>query len=890
MTARFILGNLEGTHTVAKIQTLYIVNHSHTDIGFTDHQDLCFRQHREFIDQAIDLFDATADYPEEARYQWTCEVTGMTERYLREASQEQRDRFRTWNEQGVLDVAGMQYNLTPLLTPEQMIRSLYPVRRLREQFGVKVSAAMQSDVNGVSWMFADLLPALGIDFLTMSVNPFRGGVPKPMPTGFWWESPTGGKLLAWNGFHYLFGRSIAKLGDWRFVEGSLLPWVKRLENDADYPFDFMYCQSTHPIRVDNGPPDIRMSDFVREWNESSRGPRIEFTTPAKFGAILRERYGDQLPTWRGDWLDWWSDGVASSAYETGMNRTTHELLDTAEALGSRFAMDGKRLWTVARADYVYEQATLYDEHTWGAFASIEQPQDRWVKAQWNQKASYAYTASSEAHDLVARSANEFAREVAELGPEGMFNLGDLDPNEAYPTPHDADVLVINCLPWEREVIVEEPEIRGGAAPAGVLDCFFPRDVSWGGFRPESPIRRIAGTVPGYGYAFLSVSSQPSNEELRGEGQTIENGAYRVSIDPLTGAVAEWMDQASGHDYAGSYDGYGIGQYVYEWVDSPDQRNALFIGDFSAEDFGTRLTETPFRRETAAKVTVDEPVVGQGEVSITVHIEGRGIRSAHCTYRLKAGENALEIDWLLDKEHVTDVEAVFVAFPFALGDPVYRADINGVPLTPEHDQLPGTVRDWYPIQRWIDVSDDERGVTIVPLDAPLVHLGGITTGRWAQHLAPDGPTVMSWALNNHWMVNFKASQGGEIPLRYRLTTHEGPCNDVDAARFGRQQASPPIVLRDLKPTGERAGQFLEVEDGPVQLIHMKPADFGEGIILRLQNYGNDVQSTRLRFPGVSPASCALVTPDEREIGQVAVEGDEFRVEVQPAAIQSVRVLF
>jgi len=54
--------------------------------------------------------------------------------------------------------------------------------------------------------------------------------------------------------------------------------------------------------------------------------------------------------------------------------------------------------------------------------------------------------------------------------------------------------------------------------------------------------------------------------------------------------------------------------------------------------------------------------------------------------------------------------------------------------------------------------------VTPLDAPLVHLGGITTGKWARSLEPEGPTIMSWALNNHWMVNFKASQGGQIPLR------------------------------------------------------------------------------------------------------------------------------
>src|SRR5919199_399207 len=146
---------------MVKIETLYVVNHSHTDIGFTDYQDVCFRQHGEFIDRALDLCEATAHYPEEARYRWTCEVTGTTERYLRNASQEQRDRFLYWHQRGAVDVGAMQYNLTPLLNIEQLHRSLYPVRRLREQYGIDIRSAMQCDVNGVSWLFADLLPGIG---------------------------------------------------------------------------------------------------------------------------------------------------------------------------------------------------------------------------------------------------------------------------------------------------------------------------------------------------------------------------------------------------------------------------------------------------------------------------------------------------------------------------------------------------------------------------------------------------------------------------------------------------------------------------------------------------------------------------------------------------------
>ena len=60
-----------------KIKRIYLISHTHTDIGYTDHQDTVFRQHLDFIDQAIELGEATADYPQEARYKWTCEVTSL---------------------------------------------------------------------------------------------------------------------------------------------------------------------------------------------------------------------------------------------------------------------------------------------------------------------------------------------------------------------------------------------------------------------------------------------------------------------------------------------------------------------------------------------------------------------------------------------------------------------------------------------------------------------------------------------------------------------------------------------------------------------------------------------------------------------------------------------
>lgn len=274
--------------------------------------------------------------------------------------------------------------------------------------------------------------------------------------------------------------------------------------------------------------------------------------------------------------------------------------------------------------------------------------------------------------------------------------------------------------------------------------------------------------------------------------------------------------------------------------------------------------------------------------IAVEIQGPGIRRARCTYTLESHQKQLAVDWVLDKEHEKGIEAVFIAFPFNLGNPQFRADVNGTPFTPEEDQLHGTVRDWYPVGRWVDVSDGAHGVTLTPLDAPLVHLGGITTGKWARRLEPEGPTVMSWAMQNHWMVNFKASQGGEIPLRYRLTTHTGPCNDLTATRFGAESATQPVTLRDYLRTGPEQGQFVEMSSDAPALVTAKPADDGEGIILRVQNVTASHQRIPLSFLEVVVTAAALTSPLEIDGEALPVTNGSIQVPVDPLAVQSVRV--
>ena len=98
------------------IKEILFVHHTHTDIGYTHPQPVVFELHRRFIDEALDIAEATADYPDDARFRWTCEVTGITLDWWERASNRDRDRFLAAAKRGQFEVAGMAWHMTPSWT------------------------------------------------------------------------------------------------------------------------------------------------------------------------------------------------------------------------------------------------------------------------------------------------------------------------------------------------------------------------------------------------------------------------------------------------------------------------------------------------------------------------------------------------------------------------------------------------------------------------------------------------------------------------------------------------------------------------------------------------------------------------------------------------------
>jgi hypothetical protein len=247
---------------------------------------------------------------------------------------------------------------------------------------------------------------------------------------------------------------------------------------------------------------------------------------------------------------------------------------------------------------------------------------------------------------------------------------------------------------------------------------------------------------------------------------------------------------------------------------------------------------------------------------------------------------------IDRIETLRAEGVYIAFPFAAARPTVRVSCHGGWFRPEHEQIPGSSKDWYCVQKWIDVEADGRHITWSPLEAPLVQLGSLTMGRWLDQIAIDNGTVFSFIMNNYWWTNSPASQGGRFRFRYALTSAGGGFDAAAAARFGHD-FHLPLSAEVFEPTRSRAGRpagsFLERElPGNVMLIGAKEGENGSGIVLRfMETAGMEARFT-VALSGARIRRAALLSPVEDSLRPLRAGTSGVAVAMAPFELQTVRL--
>ena len=818
---------------------VHIIPQTHLDIGYTHTQEDVLNLQVRQLREAMDYVDASRSLEPEARFRWHPEGFWAVEEFMRRAEEKEKERFiqKARDQEIHLDVLYAQA-MTALYSEEELFELMACAKLFEQEYGVGIDSAMQSDVPGYTWGLVSALAAHDVHYISVGPNSghrvghtFHWG-DKP----FYWVAPNGkDKVLFWmagRGYSMFQRSGVAKyvgLEDNQFVKylDDVLTYLGELERN-NYPYDMVMLR--YSIGSDNGPPDPTLAAAVAELNRRYASPRFVIDTNSNFLKTFERRYGDEIPRHSGDFTPYWEDGAASTAADTAVARKAAEQLVQAQTLWS---MRQGGPFPRSRFDEAWNNLIMYDEHTWGAWNSISDPDNDFVKQQARFKQKYALEGERITADLLSQAAAS----------------DDTSSNVIH---------VYNTLYWDRSELVElSPEQSvagdhvvdeaGDAVPSQRLAC--------------GKLAFMAEDVPAFGARRFKVL--PGQALTRGTVRASENGLENdrltLGIDPDTGAVSSLRQLGRDEDLVTTEADFALNDYLYI--------------------LGRDASKGRHRVNGPVAVTVEDagPLVG----TLRIECDAPGTHKLTRRVRLVSGQDCVELVNVVDKAKERRPESVSFAFAFDVPDGVMKIDTPWAIWQPEKEQLPGANRNFFCVQRWVDISNTERGVTWVSLDAPLVQWNPMLFGdSW--HTEPfrtelkPNQTIHSWVMNNHWETNYAADQQGPVMFRYVLWPHAGGYDAPACQRVGRR-AHQPLLAFAAEASEPVQAPLLSVSGAGVLITMVRPSRNGQGHIVRVFNTNDEPTRATLKWLR-SAARPWLSDPMENRIRPLKGSVDLDRYEV------------
>ena len=735
---------------------IFLVQHAHTDIGYTRPQSEILAEHQRYIDYALDYCDQTDNMPEEAKFRWTCESAWVVKEYLKTRPASQIARFKKRIAEGRIEVMGMFCNMAETSDENLMTDFLRPLQAIQEA-GIPVKTAMQNDVNGIAWCMPDYFKNTGVKYLDMGINETRSILPFSLPTCFWWKAPSGEKLLAFRAEHYMTGNFFG-------IESESIKADRLLGMLSDfdakkYPFDKISIQFSG-YRTDNSPPSTVACKLVKAWNEKYTTPKLKLSVASEFLEYVEQNYSTQLPVYQNAWLDWWTDGAGSASRETAEVRKTQNLKQVDEGLFAMTALNGGELSPdlQAKIDHIAENAIFYDEHTFGADESIDHPFSENTARQWLQKGAYAW---------------EALKMQTLLHEEALARYQPFLKKSAFPVIH-----VINALGWKRSGTVSlfvDFEVLPLDKKVKIVDLSTGQEV------PAQMIRkRTEGAywemdvkdIPALGVKTLKieVADLASVPEIpAAQTEVLQNQFYKLILDKSSGAISSLYDKELQRELIDPQNPWKIGQAIHETMPN---RNTYKPTHTSVSNVKLE-TGTNGNVWESVKITADLAGMDKGTENSPKGLD--------LEIRLYKNVKKIGLKYTAHKQILTDPEALYVAFPFAMGDARIVFETIGGTLS-QGQQLPGSSSDWNVAQNFVAVRGKAGQIIVTSNEIPLWQFSDFNMGKFERYPKPGKTWLYSWVMNNYWFTNFRAYQEAGFSWSYELTSTKDTTNTF-ATKFG-----------------------------------------------------------------------------------------------------------
>ncbi len=853
---------------------IYVVKSSHEDLGYENY--IFKKQHdiAEFIDLAREQGKSNENVSElerrsDAKFHYTMESLLFQRNYIEERGE------KAWREVVEKDIKTGNIHLmgapsgvhSHWMDYEELARMTYPGRReAKDRFGLDLKTFMIVDNPSLSWSGMQAVAEAGFKYVARWGQGWRTGGNNDykhtkLPALFWWQAPdrVHKVLFGWRthyGLSFWYGQTgggYQNLVD--LAADNMSTQLKQIEDGGvlgPYPYDAL----VNPEYIDHDIPrfDTRV---LPAWKEKYAYPEVHIASPEHFFEYIEKTYGSQLPLLSGDLNNFSADYATIDPDLHGMKRQAARLLPAAEGIGAlATALNPSYFLSPSFVDRIYTRMFDFDEHSW---PTLPRPSDvQLFNAAWVKKAE-ARRALDGAETAFANASQEFAKQ--------------------FRTGASESIAVFNSLAQTRTELVRTK----GNFPSLT-------DITTGVKIPvqktkEGEVVFLAQDVPAFGFKIYKVEKDeaPATTFFEVGKDSLANEFYAVKFDATTGAVRSIVDKASGKELVDAKAPYLANQMIYQHKNERESKDGF--------------------QHSPARAKKMEGSKGPVQAEFSVWIDDDKTQAAiKQTVILYA--NLKRIDFVNELQHARVLfsknyedrykENIFYAFPFDVTDGQPRVEYPGGVVRPYADQLRWGSHDYLYANRWVDVSNKEHGVTLVPWNAGTFEFGELRYNEFSIDYKPKTPWLFSHAWSNR-MAELLTLNGDDCnaTLGYSLLSHVGDWDSGEATRFAWSTSSPMLVI-PLTPNSRgslngSARSFLSATAPNVQLTVLKNSEQpGRGWVARFVETQGSATEFVVNANTLQIDSAQETDLVENDVKALPVENGRIKVKVLPFGHVTIRM--
>lgn len=869
-----------------KTWKIYDVQVSHHDLGYADYYHMMRRDIREMgIEMAMEFARKTDSWPEESQFHWTVETSEPMIPYLSKQSEGVLEELYERIEKGQIVLGGVHNSVsTEHLGYEAMARQFYtPNRYVSDWFNTEPSkTALNTDIVGFSRALALYSKEADIPYFMFGRNSTVKAFDKADDdAAFYWQSPDkDSKMTLFKVWHYYSPDRLIK-----YDLPEIASLCQRYEDHLNYPYSCILAEDSY----DFGLPEFENVEGIKKWNEEYANPvLVSGTFDMYFEDLSQQQDKESFRTFDKDVPNAWADQDLTDVEYANMARRLNSSLPSVEKWATITSAVSAGSFPWIDIYQAYHGLLMWGEHTNGAYAegpiyvppSLDDPTAA--------NATY-YELEQEMHRDLIRESQYFKAKAEKAVIQQL---------ESQITTRSKNTLVVNNPLVRKRSDYVRFEIPDGLGLRKIVDNTSGSEVRFQ-YGKNQMAFFYAEDIPSLGYKTYTLEldkSKESPEFKSEESPIVENDFYAVEFDPGSGGIKSLFDKKLGRELVDQEAAFKLNEYFYERFESNTYEGGT--RKYQAKNASFKVYSGPL-----ADIVISEVEATGAEAIVQKVIIYKNSKRIDFEVSFDKDDSGRTLD---DYRNYSPKgkEGLFYCLPFDIPDFTIQHELAGGIMEPIEDQSKGSSTDYYGIQNFSDISNEEWGITLATIEPNLVEYGRPRPAYWSK--GDDYENTMQKAeeshfylylLNNMFFTNVRQTQPGMKSFRWSIRSHEGNWRNGKAYQFGRDVGNP---LTSFISSGKKEGtlpatgkSFVELDSEDVLCSTIKPAEAnGEGYIMHFVEQSGKEQAVTVKvnfIEHIERANFTNLVELDREYPLEVLGKNSFRFIIPAFGLRTIRIV-